>query len=185
MSRLSAQLRRIAQVNLDIEGIEPGTMFRNRQELSDAGVHLPTIHGIHSVGEDNVYSVVLHGGYEDNVDDGEEIIYTGQGKGAEKGQAVRGQRQAGGQNWKKGPNAALKNAIATRLPIRVIRGDKSNSDYAPRPGGTYKYRYDGLYTVDECWEAPGKAGYMMCMFKLKRYNDGKVTYAIPKRTDPA
>ncbi|KAF7428635.1 hypothetical protein PC9H_007862 [Pleurotus ostreatus] len=121
-------------------------------------------------------------------------------KGAEKGQAVRGQRQAGGQNWKKGPNAALKNAIATRLPIRVIRGDKSNSDYAPRPGGTYKYRYDGLYTVDECWEAPGKAGYMMCMFKLKvhltifcdsdpdasqRYNDGKVTYAIPKRTDPA
>lgn len=48
-------------------------MFRNRQELRDAGVHLPTIHGIHNVGEENVYSVVLYGGYEDNVDEGEEM----------------------------------------------------------------------------------------------------------------
>ncbi|KDQ33954.1 hypothetical protein PLEOSDRAFT_164097 [Pleurotus ostreatus PC15] len=154
-----------AEVNDDIPGIKPGAMFRNRQELSDAGVHLPTIHGIHNAGEENVYSVVLYGGYEDNVDEGEEITYTGQGKGAEKGKAVHGQPQAGDQEWK-GPNAALKHyAVTTHLPIKIVRGDKSNSVYAPRPGGTYKYRYDGLYVVDE------------------RFNDG-TEYVIPQRTDP-
>ncbi|KAF4563923.1 hypothetical protein EYR36_003168 [Pleurotus pulmonarius] len=119
----------LAEFNGDVGDIKPGAMFRDRRHLSETGVHLPLVQGIHSVGDD-VFSVVLCGGYEDDVDNGEEM---------------------------------------------VIRGDKLNSVYAPNPGGKYKYRYDGLYVVDEWWEEKGKAGYMMCMFRLKRFDDGNVT----------
>ncbi|KAJ8701409.1 hypothetical protein PTI98_000199 [Pleurotus ostreatus] len=172
--------KELAEFNGDVGNIKPGARFRDRRHLSGTGVHLPLVQGIHSVG-DEVFSVVLCGGYEDDVDNGEEIIYVGQGKGAKTGESARGRPQAGDQEWK-GANAALRHAYTTRLPIRVIRGDKLNSIYAPNPGGKYRYRYDGLYVVDEWWEAKGKAGYMMCMFRLKRFDDGNVTYVIPKRT---
>ncbi|KAG5220190.1 Farnesyl pyrophosphate synthetase [Salix suchowensis] len=61
-----------AEFNGDVGDIKPGAMFRDRRHLSETGVHLPLVQGIHSVG-DEVFSVVLCGGYEDDVDNGEEI----------------------------------------------------------------------------------------------------------------
>ena len=40
-----------------------------------------------------------------------------------------------------GPNAALIASVRTRNPVRVIRGYKLNSLYAPESG----YRYDGKF----------------------------------------
>jgi putative restriction endonuclease len=37
------------------------------------------------------------------------------------------------------------------VPVRVIRGRNPGSIYAP-PGG---FRYDGLYYVEEYWQARG------------------------------
>ena len=68
-----------AEFNGDVGDIKPGAMFRDRRHLSETGVHLPLVQGIHSVG-DEVFSVVLCGGYEDDVDNGEEMwvsCYTG------------------------------------------------------------------------------------------------------------
>lgn len=41
-----------------------------------------------------------------------------------------------------GVNASLAASVESRLPIRVIRGYKLQSAYAPEAG----YRYDGSYT---------------------------------------
>jgi len=50
----------------EIEGIVEGTQFANRQELHDADVHRGLMRGIAPKG----YSIVLSGGYIDDVDDG-------------------------------------------------------------------------------------------------------------------
>lgn len=59
-------------------GYPEGTEFTNRKELADAGVHRPLQGGI-SGGKDGADSIVVSGGYPDDEDFGNEIIYTGQG----------------------------------------------------------------------------------------------------------
>lgn len=53
-------------------------MFRTLQ-VSEAGVHRPHVAGIHGRENDGAFSLVLSGGYEDDVDDGDEFLYTGSG----------------------------------------------------------------------------------------------------------
>lgn len=48
-------------------------------QASEAGVHRPPVAGIHGRDTEGAYSLVLSGGYEDDVDNGEEFIYTGSG----------------------------------------------------------------------------------------------------------
>lgn len=43
------------------------------------GVHRPHIAGIHGRETDCAYSIVLSGGYEDDIDNGDEFLYTGSG----------------------------------------------------------------------------------------------------------
>lgn len=59
-------------------GIEVGMSWKTRLECSDAGVHRPTVAGIH-VGCDGAYSIALSGGYIDDADCGETFTYTGNG----------------------------------------------------------------------------------------------------------
>lgn len=42
-------------------------------------MHRPHIAGIHGRETDCAYSIVLSGGYEDDVDNGDEFVYTGSG----------------------------------------------------------------------------------------------------------
>ena len=49
------------------------------------------------------------------------------------------------QNWENTRNASLRLSARTKKPVRVVRGYKSSSDFAPVRG----YRYDGLYEVDQ------------------------------------
>lgn len=44
---------------------------------SCAGVHGPWVGGIHGGGTTGAYSIVLSGGYEGDIDDGDEFTYTG------------------------------------------------------------------------------------------------------------
>lgn len=80
-------------------------------------------------------------------------------------------------------------SIETRNPVRVIRGYKLDSPFAPETG----YRYDGnyrpniltliflrescinlicvllgLYTVEKYWTCVGKSGLIVCKFLMKR-----------------
>lgn len=59
----------------EIDGIRDGTTFKSRRELHDTGIHRGLQQGIGARGE----SIVLSGGYVDDEDYGDVIIYTGEG----------------------------------------------------------------------------------------------------------
>src|SRR5215510_12818965 len=139
-----------------VTGYPPGSCFASRIELSQAGVHRPRRAGISGRGREGADSVVLAGGYEDVVDDGEEILYTGHG-----GRDEETRKQIGHQTLTKG-NLALASNRVLGLPVRVIRGTLHRSPYSPASG----YRYDGLYRVDDYWRERGRSGFFIWRFRL-------------------
>lgn len=60
----------------EIQGHSEGTYFESRAELSRAGVHRPLQAGISGSAYEGADSIVLSGGYEDDRDNGFEIICT-------------------------------------------------------------------------------------------------------------
>lgn len=48
-------------------------------QVSESGVHRPHVAGIHGRETDGAYSLILSGGYEDDIDNGDEFIYSGSG----------------------------------------------------------------------------------------------------------
>tara|TARA_B110000483_G_scaffold234887_1_gene305620 strand:+ start:700 stop:993 length:294 start_codon:yes stop_codon:yes gene_type:complete len=79
-----------------IEDIKVGDTFQSRRELADAGVNAPLISGIWGA-QEGAYSIVLSGGYEDDIDELSYILYTGQG-----GQDAPGGKQIADQTFTKG-----------------------------------------------------------------------------------
>jgi putative restriction endonuclease len=133
-----------------------GSCFASREELSRAGVHRPRLAGIAGRGREGAESIVLSGGYEDDHDFGDVIIYTGQGgRDPATGLQVRGQTLTG---W----NLALARNSLSGFPVRVIRGAAHRSPYSPATG----YRYDGLYRVEDYWRERGKSGYAIWRYRL-------------------
>ena len=150
-----------------IEGVKVGTWWETRLECNYDNIHRPTVAGIHP-GPDGAYSVALSGGYEDDVDLGDSFTYTGEGGRDLKGTAanpknLRTAPQSKHQTLTRG-NLALSRNVETGNPVRVIRGYKLNSKFAPERG----YRYDGLYRIDRFWETVGKAGYRIYKFDFVR-----------------
>ncbi|KAF7791834.1 hypothetical protein EIP86_002858 [Pleurotus ostreatoroseus] len=74
--------------------------------------------------------------------------------------------QSSDQTFDNSFNNALLLSVETKKPIRVIRGYKLKSQYAPPEG----YRYDGLYTVEKAWMERGvnPGGFKVCKFLFKR-----------------
>jgi putative restriction endonuclease len=140
-----------------IPGIAPGATFDNRKALAAAGVHRPLIAGICGTGVTGAESIVLNGGYVDDIDSWNEVTYTGHG-----GNDTTTKCQVSNQSWEAPGNAALVTSERIVAPVRVVRGYKGGTDYAPRAG----YRYDGLYRVVRHWEETGKDGFRICRFTL-------------------
>jgi putative restriction endonuclease len=139
-----------------IPGYPEGSCFGTRLELSHTGLHRPLVAGISGSGRTGATSVVLAGGYEDTEDFGNEILYTGHGgRDPETGHQVTQQTLTRG-------NLALACNKSYELPVRVIRGAREKSLYAPVAG----YRYDGLYSVNGYWREVGKAGWYIWRFQL-------------------
>jgi putative restriction endonuclease len=114
---------------------------------------------------------VLAGGYEDTQDFGEVIIYTGHG-----GRDPESGRQKAHQTLTRG-NLALAYNTLQGLPVRVIRGARQSSLYAPEAG----YRYDGLYMVEDYWREVGKAGFDVWRYRLRKIPD----HPVPGTPTPA
>ncbi|RUS80453.1 hypothetical protein EGW08_011769 [Elysia chlorotica] len=153
-----------------IPGVEVGTEWDTRIECSRDGVHRPTVAGIHG-GQDGAFSIALSGGYEDDLDLGDCFTYTGEGgrdlKGTKaKPKNLRTAPQSKDQTLTRG-NLALSRSVETKNPVRVIRGYKLSSQFAPEEG----YRYDGTYTVEKFWFTTGLSGYGVWKFALKRCPD--------------
>ncbi len=139
------------------DGIEEGQLFNNRQSLIEANLHRSTMAGIDGNGEDGAAAIVLSGGYQDDEDLGDEIIYTGHG-----GNDSATGNQIADQSWTSPGNLGLVVSRQRNLPVRVIRGYRHNSPFSPITG----YRFGGLYLVVDHWEEIGISGFRICRFKL-------------------
>ncbi|KAI0761618.1 PUA-like domain-containing protein [Trametes elegans] len=131
-----------------------------RRELFNAGVHAYLRAGIHGRQESGAFSIVMSGGYEDEEDFGERIIYIGTG-GRERPENKGPQRWD--QTMEHRMNKTMMKSIETRNPVRVVRGCGLRSPYAPDEG----WRYDGLYTVQSASMKKGRSGFMVCAFELQ------------------
>ena len=144
-----------------IPGIWVGTEFPDRRSVSTAGVHRPTQAGISGSSTDGADSIVVSGGYVDDSDSGDQIIYTGHG-----GNDPITKRQVADQQLARG-NMALVVSCERRLPVRVVRGWKGDPVHSPDSG----YRYDGLYSVTRYWSEAGIDGYLIWRFELQQRHD--------------
>ncbi|KAF9223542.1 SRA-YDG [Gyrodon lividus] len=157
-----------------IEGYSVGTIFPSKEALGKAGVHVQRQAGIHGDPNDNggAFSICLSEGYEDNVDNGNKIIYVGSGGQDDDG------NQIADQSFEHPPNKSLLISSQTKRPVRVVRGKNGNNPYAPKSG----YRYDGLYVVDDIDMRQGKKGFKMCTFVLRRIEEEGVGPVPTRRT---
>jgi putative restriction endonuclease len=166
-----------------VPGYPEGSLFEDRAELNASRVHVPTQAGISGSQTEGAESIVLSGGYEDDVDYGNTIIYTGHG-----GRDPHTGQQTHDQPFTRG-NRALALSKQNGLPVRVIRGSSHDSPYSPRSG----YSYDGLYAVEDFWHEVGKSGFEIWRFRLEKIPDqttpGRIVaeepaeYAVPDRRE--
>ena len=140
----------------EIADVPEGTIFHNRQTLFRSGIHRDIQRGI--TGRRNELggeSIVLSQGYEDDVDLGDLIFYTGDG-----GRDRLTNRQVKDQIMD-GRNATLAMNVDTEQPVRVSRRVSEG------------FRYDGLFQVEQAWMSPGKSGFRVCRFRLRRLRGGQ------------
>ncbi|MGW6914767.1 YDG/SRA domain-containing protein [Kitasatospora sp. NPDC054939] len=144
-----------------VPGISVGQWFHNRKAAAKALVHRPIQGGICGTAAGGAESIVVSGGYEDDEDHGDVIIYTGQGgRNQDTGQQVADQTLTRG-------NAALVTSLAMGTPVRVIRGSEGDPAYSPTEG----YRYDGLFRVEDHWSEIGKSSFRIWRYRLTRIPD--------------
>lgn len=143
----------------EVPGVPQGSWFENRAALALAGVHRPLVAGISGGATAPAESIVLSGGYEDDWDSGDTIIYTGHGgNDRATGQQVANQTLSGG-------NLGLAKNRLYGVPVRVIRGARHPSPFAPAHG----YEYAGLYRVADVWHETGKSGFRIWRFLLTKW----------------
>ena len=117
--------------------------------------------GISGSGSDGADSLVVSGGYEDDVDAGDLIVYTGHG-----GNDPSTRKQVADQDLTVG-NLALARSCLDGLPVRVVRGAGGDPKYSPPSG----YRYDGLYYVEDYWHEIGRSGFRVYRYRLVKQPD--------------
>ncbi|XP_058724115.1 histone-lysine N-methyltransferase family member SUVH9-like [Vicia villosa] len=148
-----------------IPGICIGDVFLYRMELVVTSLHGHPQAGIDylpgsmsSNGEPIATSVIVSGGYEDDVDQGDVIIYSGHGGQDKNSRQVFHQKLEGG-------NLAMERSMHYGIEVRVIRGVR----YEGLSSSSGKvYVYDGLYRIVKYWFDVGKSGFGVYKFKLWR-----------------
>jgi putative restriction endonuclease len=113
----------------EIEGVEEGYHFLGRKEMMPSSFHRNWGAGIDGNGKDGVSEIFLSGGYEDDEDGGDEIIYTGAG-----GNDPKTNRQVEGQSWDNRGNSGLLTSKDKGLPVRVIGGYQHKVRFSPKAG---------------------------------------------------
>jgi len=144
------------------DGVRVGQLFIDRRELHDAFVHRPTQGGISGTKAEGADSIVVSGGYVDDDDHGDYLIYTGHG-----GKDPNSSRQIKDQSAESSGNAGLIFSHLHALPVRVVRGKHKRSPFAP-PNG---YLYSGLYLVTQWWMEEGKDGFKILRFRMERIDE--------------
>ncbi|TFK71186.1 SRA-YDG [Pluteus cervinus] len=149
-----------------IKGVAVGQCFKDRLELRLKNVHNIKVAGVAGNVKEGAASVVVSGGYEDDIDMGDIIEYTGAGGQDDSDWGPQPRNQTKNQQWGNSQKM-LQRSYEAHRPVRVIRGFSLKSKYAPAKG----YRYDGLYHVTKVYETTGKSGYTVWKFQLQRLED--------------
>ncbi|CAD6220184.1 unnamed protein product [Miscanthus lutarioriparius] len=162
-------------------GISVGDAFFFRMELCVLGLHGQVQAGIDYVtagrsasGEPIATSIIVSGGYEDDDDHGDVLVYTGHG-----GRDPNLHKHCVDQKLE-GGNLALERNMAYGIEIRVIRAVKSRRS----PVGKV-YFYDGLYKVVDYWLDRGKSGFGVYKYRMLRIEGqepmGTVNYRVAEQ----
>ena len=153
-----------------VSGVKVGQHFPNRQELHDANVHRGLMRGIAPKGT----SIVLSGGYVDDEDFGDVVIYTGEGgRDQNTGRQIENQTLTGG-------NLALAKNCDQGVLVRLTRGSKLDSKFSPPTG----YRYDGLYRIQHYDHPLGQDGFRIFRYTLERHEETPRVGQVDRFTTP-
>ncbi|KEP45401.1 SAD/SRA domain protein, partial [Rhizoctonia solani 123E] len=135
-----------------IPGVAVDSWWETRAECSAAAIHAPFVAGI-SGGPEGAYSVALSGGYDDDIDMGDALTYTGSGGRDLKGTIKNPKNlhtapQSSHQSFDHSFNKSLKVSSEMRKPV---------------------CRYDGLYIVERAWMDCGNnpKGWKVCKFAFR------------------
>jgi len=110
-------------------GIDVGMCWEYRVQLCEVGVHRPPVAGIAGTGSVGCQSIVLAGGYEDDVDNGYEFYYTGCG-GRDLSGNKRTAEQSRDQVLEKFNLAIARNCNA---PIDSVNGNEAKDWQKGKP----------------------------------------------------
>ncbi|GAB2277721.1 hypothetical protein Dimus_012424 [Dionaea muscipula] len=177
---LTAGIRTNARKRIGVvPGVEIGDIFFFRMELCVVGLHAPSMAGIDymitsgEMGEEPLaVSIVSSGGYEDDAEDKDVLIYTGQGGNLGGGVNRRKDKEVSDQKLVRG-NLALDRSSRRGNEIRVVRGIKDS--FNPL---TKVYVYDGLYKIQEAWVEKAKVGANSFKYKLVRVPGQPSAFAV-------
>ncbi|HWD04596.1 MAG TPA: YDG/SRA domain-containing protein [Amycolatopsis sp.] len=134
----------------EIAGIDEASTFRSRREAYDAGVHRALQAGIVGTGETGAESIVVSGGYPDDIDHGSWLLYTGHG-----GRDPSTRKQVAHQSFDSRGNAALETSRIQGMAVRVLR----------KVGKIY--RYGGLFSVEASRLVyPAGGEFKVCRFEM-------------------
>ncbi|MFE9929480.1 YDG/SRA domain-containing protein [Streptomyces sp. NPDC005533] len=157
------------------DGVAEGDWFKGHAELHAHGVHRFSGRGIAGTEKTGADSIVLSGGYVDDRDEGDVIIYTGEG-----GRDRDSGRMVADQSLGERGNAALVVSQAMGHPVRVIEG--LGVTRGKRRRATKGYRYRGLFRVADHWLTVGQEGFGICQFQLLKIEPGQLV--TPQPVDP-
>ncbi|KAL8460102.1 hypothetical protein ACS0TY_031856 [Phlomoides rotata] len=145
-----------------VPGVDVGDIFFFRMELCLVGLHAQSMGGIDYMSvrvttdeEPVAVSIVSSGGYDDDGDNSDVLIYSGQGG------VTRRDGQMFDQKLERG-NLALEKSLHRAYDVRVIRGIKDLDSTGKI------YVYDGLYKIQESWAEKNKSGCNVFKYKLVR-----------------
>ncbi|KNA20959.1 hypothetical protein SOVF_047620 [Spinacia oleracea] len=148
-----------------VPGVEIGDIFFFRMEMCVLGLHAPSMAGIdymtvktEAEDEPLAVSIVSSGGYDDDAEDQDVLVYTGQGGGNYNNSG----KAASDQKLERG-NLALEKSSRRGNQIRVIRGIRDTSNPSLKI-----YVYDGLYTIQESWIEKAKSGANLFKYRMVR-----------------
>ncbi|KAE9598316.1 putative histone-lysine N-methyltransferase chromatin remodeling SET family [Lupinus albus] len=137
-----------------VPGVEVGDIFFFRMELCIVGLHAQSMGGIDSLHirgefeeETLAISIVSSGEYDDEAEDNDVLIYTGQGENFNKKD-----KHLTDQKLQRG-NLALDRSSRQHNEVRVIRGIKEGANQTSKI-----YVYDGLYKIEDSWVDRDKSG---------------------------
>ncbi|OWM91116.1 histone-lysine N-methyltransferase family member SUVH2-like [Punica granatum] len=156
-------LNRDKRVVGPIPGVYVGDMFLYRMELCVVGLHGQPQAGIDyltasesSNGEPIATSIIVSGGYEDDEDSGDVLVYSGHGGQDKFSRQCAHQKLEGG-------NLAMAKSMHYGIEVRVIRGFRQGACASNKV-----YVYDGLYRIIDYWLDVGKSGFGVYKYKLSR-----------------